>query len=567
MLLELSVKHLAVIDEVRVTFQEGFHVLTGETGAGKSILIDALSFAIGGRASADLVRHGYDKAEIEALFDVPKDHPVWAILEENGIEASDEDPLIVRRDIAATGKSTARINGQLVTMATLKAAGETLVNIHGQHEHQSLLRVDKHLEWLDAYAAADIEPAKRDYRKVYDRYTSVRDELERTKLAGKSALQMADLYRFQWEEINGAALKPGEDESLHEERQKLSNAEKLHQSASHAYDCLYGNGKALESVGKAIQRLSEIAKYDEKTLSPLLEQLQSSYYQIEDASYQLRDYKENIEFNPDRLDRIESRLQSISALKRKYGETVDDVLGHAERMKDELDRLDNHEERIASLEKEQEGLLNEMRVLAGKLSDKRQEAAARLSRELTEHLKDLHMEKTKFEVALASTGERWMKDGTDTAEFLISPNPGEPLRSLHKIASGGELSRIMLALKSIFARVDRVPVLIFDEVDTGVSGRAAQAIAEKMAWLAGTTQVFSITHLPQVACMADAQYAIVKTVQDERTFTQIHRLDDSDRAKELARMLGGVEVTGTTLQHAQEMLALAQDRKTAWARV
>ncbi|WP_199622871.1 DNA repair protein RecN [Paenibacillus alkalitolerans] len=566
MLLELSVKHLAVIDHVRVTFQNGFHVLTGETGAGKSILIDALSFAIGGRASADLVRHGHDKAEIEALFDVPQDHPVWSVLEDNGIEASPDEPIIVRRDIAATGKSTARINGQLVTMATLKAAGETLVNIHGQHEHQSLLRTDKHLDWLDAYAARDIEPAKREYRALYDRYVDLKQELEQTREAGMTALQMADLYRFQWEEIAAAALTPGEEESLQEDKRKLSNAERLHTSANQAYEFLYGNGQALEGLGKALQRLTDIVKYDEKMLSPLLEQLQSAYYQIEDASYQLRDYREGIEFNPEKLDRIESRLQTIAALRRKYGETAEDVLNHAQRIKIELDRLDNHEERIAVLEKQLESILEDMRTLADRLSSKRREAASRLSRELTAHLKDLHMEKTQFEVALGSTGDRWTKDGTDTAEFLISPNPGEPLRSLHKIASGGELSRIMLALKSIFASVDRVPVLIFDEVDTGVSGRAAQAIAEKMAWLARSAQVFAITHLPQVACMADAQYGIMKSVREERTFTEIRRLSGDDRAKELARMLGGVEVTGTTLQHAQEMLALAEDRKTAWSR-
>lgn len=564
MLLELSVKHLAVIDEVRVSFQEGFHVLTGETGAGKSILIDALSFAIGGRASADLVRHGYDKAEIEALFDISRDHPVWSILEQNGISADEGEPLIVRREISANGKSTARINGQLVTMATLKAAGETLVNIHGQHEHQSLLRVDKHLELLDAYAAAEIEPAKAAYRAVYDRYTAVRGELEQTKEAGKNALQLADMYRFQWEEISAAALKPDEDEALQEEKRRLANAERLHQSANESYDFLYGGGKALEAVSKAIQRLSDIVKYDDKTLTPLIEQLQSAYYQIEDASYQLRDYKESIEFNPDRLDEIETRLSTISHLKRKYGETAEEVIRHGHRIKLELEKLDNHEERIAELEKELERLLRDMKAKAEALSSKRKEAAVRLSRELTEHLKDLHMEKTKIEVGLGSTDGRWTKEGTDTAEFLIAPNPGEPLRSLHKIASGGELSRIMLALKSIFAKVDRVPVLIFDEVDTGVSGRAAQAIAEKMARLAREAQVFAITHLPQVACMADAQYSIVKTVQDDRTFTQIHRLGNEERARELARMLGGVEVTDTTLQHAQEMLDLAEHRKTAW---
>jgi DNA repair protein RecN (Recombination protein N) len=567
MLLELSVKHLAVIDHVRVSFHNGFHVLTGETGAGKSILIDALSFAIGGRASADLVRHGCDKAEIEALFDVPSDHPVWGILEEAGVEAPTDEPIIVRREISASGKSTARINGRLVTMATLKAAGETLVNIHGQHEHQSLLRVDKHLEWLDAYAAGEVAPAKQAYRAIYDRYTTIRDELARTKEAGKTALQMADLYRFQWEEIKAAGLKAGEEEKLEEERRRLSNAERLFNASNQAYESIYGSKQALEGIGKAVQRLTDIVKYDESTIAPLIEQLQSAYYQVEDAAYQLRDYREGIEFNPQKLDSIETRLQTIAGLKRKYGESIGEILTHGERMKHELDRLENHEGRIAELEKELQSLLKQLKAAAERLTDRRKAAASKLSVELTEHLKDLQMEKTRFEVGLGSAGERYTKDGADTAEFLISANPGEPLRSLHKIASGGELSRIMLALKSIFADVDRVPVLIFDEVDTGVSGRAAQAIAEKMAWLARKNQVFAITHLPQVACMADTQYIIEKTTKDDRTYTQISELDAKGRAQELARMLGGAQVTGTTLSHAEEMLALAEERKSRYSRV
>ncbi|WP_309118749.1 DNA repair protein RecN [Paenibacillus sp.] len=564
MLLELSVKHLAVIEEVRVSFRTGFHVFTGETGAGKSILIDALSLAIGGRASADLVRHGCDKAEIEALFDVPGNHPARDILRDNGIEGPEDEPIIVRREVTAAGKSTARVNGQLVTIVALRSIGETLVNIHGQHEHQSLLRADRHLEWLDAFGGGGIAPAKAAYRSVYDEYAETKRQLEQVSRSGKEALQMADLYRFQWEEIDAAKVKPGEDESLQEERQRLANSERLFAAANDAFEALYGGKRGLDSVTRAVQRMSDISKYDPDSLQPLVEQMQSAFYQLEDAAFQIRDYREKIEFNPDKLERIEQRLQTLHSLKRKYGDSAEDILAYAAKIKKELDDVDNQEERIAELSARLGDLTATLRTRAEALTRARRAAAETLSRKLMEHLKDLHMEKTRFEVELRSNEGAFRPDGWDTAEFLIAPNPGEPLRGLAKIASGGELSRIMLAMKSIFAAVDRVPSLIFDEVDTGVSGRAAQAIAEKMARLAGQVQVFAITHLPQVACMADAHYAIEKKVKGERTFTEVNALGAGERTAELARMLGGVEVTDTTMRHAQEMLALADSRKSGW---
>lgn len=562
MLLELSVKHLAVIEEVRVVFQDGFSVFTGETGAGKSILIDALSLVIGGRASADLVRHGCDKAEIEALFDVAPQHPVFDILRDNGVETDENEPLIVRREVTAAGKSTARINGQLVTMATLKTIGEMLVNIHGQHEHQSLLRTDRHLEWLDAYGGERVASAKRAYSKVYDAYTETKKRLESLEISGKEALQMADLYRFQWEEIMAAGLKPGEDVSLQEEKQKLSNAERLYAAANDAYEALYGSGRGLESAAQAAEELEMIVSYDAAVLSPLLEQIQSAYYQLEDAAYQLRDYRERIEFHPEKLEMIEDRLQTIHGLKRKYGETIEEIIAYGKTVKERLETLDNQEEIIAELRGKLKELEAKLRGLAQRLTEERQMAAERLSLQLTEQLKDLHMEKTKFETVLRSGGE-FRPDGWDQAEFMIAPNPGEPLKPLAKIASGGELSRIMLAMKTIFARLDQVPTLVFDEVDTGVSGRAAQAIAEKMSMLAREVQVFAITHLPQVACMADAHYLIDKKVSGERTYTEVTALHNQLRTEELARMLGGVEVTAKTLEHAKEMLALAESRKKA----
>lgn len=562
MLLEMSIRQLAVIEHVELHCKSGFHVLTGETGAGKSIIIDALSLIAGGRSSSDLVRYGSDKATIEAMFGIGADHPVWSVLDRLGIEASPEEHLIIRREITAQGKSTSRVNGQLVNLAMLKEVGEWLVNIHGQHEHQSLFKVEEHLRWLDLFGEAEITPAKRAYQEAYDAYQTIRKQVRELQDTSKQNLQMIDLYRFQVEEIRSAQLKPGEDEALFEEKQKLGNAEKLYSSAAEAYDQLYDGSKGLDAVRRAMQKLQDIAVLDPSKLQALTEQVQSAYYQLEDAAYQIRDYRDEIEFNPSRLDFIEQRLDTISTLRRKYGDTVSDILAYSEKIERELDLIENKDEKLLQLEKQEKAALVALQRLADDLTGLRQNVADRLAAEIVAELRDLHMERTQFQVNFASAnGTKLTRDGADQVEFLISANPGEPLRSLSKIASGGEISRVMLALKSIFARVDRIPVLVFDEVDTGVSGRAAQAIAEKMSKLSLSCQVFSITHLPQVACMADAHYRIHKTTDGDRTYTNIDDLSSGERIHELARMLGGVEVTEKTLQHAQEMLAMANDKK------
>lgn len=574
MLNTLSIRNLAVVESVDVQFYPGFHVLTGETGAGKSIIIDALGLIAGGRGSADLIRYGCDKAEIEALFDLPPAHPVWQTLTHLGIEADAEEHLLIRRELTSQGKSTSRINGQLVNLSMLREVGEKLINIHGQHEHQSLLRSEQHMSLLDTYGDKIIGPAKRRYQELYSEFSKVEQELKELQETSQKAYQMLDMYRFQLEEIAAAQLKPGEDEELSEERVKLSHSEKMMDSVAGAYELLYGGSSGLEAVSRALSRLEDVSAYDEKGLKPLVEQLQSAYYQLEDAVFQLRDYRDGIEFNPERLNEIELRLDMISGLRRKYGDNVEQILEYYGRIQQETDMLENKDEFIQSLEKRRDELLTVALEAAKKLSDARKRCARDLATQVERELKDLQMERTRFEVRLelqdAPDGYeyegqriRLTRQGIDTAEFLISANPGEPLRPLAKIASGGEMSRIMLAMKSIFARHDQIPVLIFDEVDTGVSGRAAQSIAEKLYLLAKTCQVFSITHLPQVACMADHQYLIEKKVVSSRTMTQVENLSEEGRIKELARMLGGVEITEKTLHHAQEMLNLAAAQKAS----
>lgn len=572
MLVHLSIRNLAVVEAVDITFHPGFHVLTGETGAGKSIIIDALGLIAGGRGSADLIRYGCDKAEMEASFDLPEGHSVWATLAEFGIGGDPSESLIIRREISAQGKSTARINGQLVNLTMLRQIGESLINLHGQHEHQTLLRPERHLELLDAYGANEIGPVKAEYQEAYSGFVKVNKEWNELRNTSQQALQMLDLYRFQLEEISAAGLKPGEDELLSEEKVRLSHSEKMMDSISQAYDMLYGS-QGLEAVAKAISRLNEVASYDSKQVNPLLEQLQSAYYQLEDASFSLRSYRENIEFNPERLEEVEDRLNLISTLRRKYGDSVEGILEYYDKIRRETDTLENKDELLEQLQLRREKLLTGLMAKAVKLSDVRARKAEELAGQIENELKDLQMGRTSLQVKLAWNedphGIEWNghklrpgKQGIDIAEFLISPNPGEPLRPLSKIASGGELSRIMLALKSIFARHDEVPVLIFDEVDTGVSGRAAQSIAEKLYRLSQTCQVFSITHLPQVACMADQQYLIEKVVEEGRTMTRVEQLSEDERVMELARMLGGVEITEKTKHHAQEMLNLAKAQKS-----
>ena len=561
MLRELTIHNLAVIENVSVSFHDGFHVLTGETGAGKSIVIDALTLAAGGRGSAEMIRHGCDKADIEAVFDLPVDHPVWETLGRLGIEANREETLLIRRELLSHGKSIARINGQSVTLTMLKEAGEHLVNIHGQHEHQSLLKTEKHLEWLDLFAGEDIRQEKIAYRQLYHQYVGVSKERRELEERSRQGMQMLDLYRFQLEEISAAKLKPGEDESLADERRKLAHAEKLAEAASEAYDLLYGT-KGLVALSRSLSRLQDIVKFDSGVLQPLVDQLQSAYYSAEDAAFQLRDYKESIEFNPERLAKIEQRLDVIHGLKRKYGETIEDIVNYRAKIQAEADQLDNREELLEKLAAQEAQLAGELHERAEKLSAARRMAARVLAKQIEQELAELQMERSVFEVKLGAT--ELSATGTDTAEFILSTNPGEPPKPLAKIASGGEMSRVMLALKAIFARIDEIPVLVFDEVDTGVSGRAAQAIAEKLSLLSRHCQVFAITHLPHVACMADHQYEIRKQVNEQsRTRTTVTQLSPEQRIEELARMLGGVEVTEKTRHHAQEMLSLADIRKNA----
>ncbi|MEJ8545486.1 DNA repair protein RecN [Brevibacillus borstelensis] len=573
MLLELSIRNFAIIKSVTISFQKGLNILTGETGAGKSIIIDALGLLLGGRASSDFVRYGESRAEVEGLFELPAGHPVFSVCESFGVQVEQDGTLVVRRDISSQGKSIIRINGQLATLAMLRELGPWLVTVHGQHDTHMLMQADKHIHWLDSYGEKELGSAKQEYAQLFALYSKTKQDLERMSKNERELVQRIDLLQYQLSEIEAASLAPGEDEKLLQQRKKWMNIEKVFAGIQDAYRALHGDQRGSEWLGHAMSELERISSYDEQ-LDPILESVQSAYYQVEDAIHQLRQLSDRLDFEPEQLQEVERRLDLIQTLKRKYGKNVDDILEYAATIQDELDEMHHYDDRLQQLEKRLVELAADLAVEAQELSMIRCKCAGLLAQEIEQQLRELHMERARFAIDVRQIpdengveieGAKWRVDanGIDTVEFLISPNPGEPLRPLAKIASGGELSRVMLAIKTILAGTDQVQTLIFDEVDTGVSGRAAQAIAEKLARVALKRQVLCITHLPQVASLADAHFLIQKEMSENETMTLVHSLTEEERVIELARMLSGAEVTAKTREHAREMIALGRQRKAA----
>ncbi|WLV23519.1 DNA repair protein RecN [Aciduricibacillus chroicocephali] len=575
MLAELSIQDFAIIDKTSVTFQEGLTVLTGETGAGKSIIIDAIQLLAGGRGSVEFVRHGAKKAEIEGLFLIDRDdHPIYEAGSAYGVEISD-GMAVLQRTITSGGKSICRVNGKLVTLAILREFGKTLIDIHSQHETQSLMEPDNHIELLDAFRPEQISVAKEEYRKLYERLTELK---LRYKSWSKNEQEMShrqDLLAFQKKELEQAELQPNEDVELENERNRLANFEKVHKSLQTAYNALYGEQRGIEWVRIAEQALQEQQDADE-FISQKAEALSNAYYAIEELSYDIRNYSDQMQYDEGRLNDIEARLDEISRLKRKYGSTVNEMLEYLAKVEEELEQITNKDVHLNELENEIRELTHDAFLEAKHLHEIRSAAAAELMVAIHEELQGLYLEKAKFVIrfnpewhdtdaqileALQTGSARLNANGFDQVQFLISANPGEPPKELNKVASGGELSRIMLALKNIFARHQGVTSVIFDEVDTGVSGRVAQAIAEKIFEISKASQVLCITHLPQVAAMSDTHKLISKTQTDERTETSVRELNTDEKIDELSRMITGASLTDTAKIHAKEMLELANHFK------
>jgi DNA repair protein RecN (Recombination protein N) len=547
MLRELRIKNLAIIDDLKVRFEDGLNVLTGETGAGKSILVDSLSLALGSRAQSDLIRSGEKEAVVQAYFEVRGIHDF------PDLDIDISDSLILRRSISATGKSRAYINDTMVSLQSLSDVSKTLVDIHGQHEHQSLLSVDKHRLFLDSYGKLQDETGKVEslYREVQ---TLKREEVE-LKQKVKERAHRLDLLRFQIKEIDTASLKVGEKENLIEEKTILSNLSRLNELTETVYSMIYGSeGSCMERLSAIVAKIKEMSSIDH-SVSNVLSMLESALPLIEDAAISLRGYKNKYDFEPERLDEIEERIELIKRLEKKYGEGVETVLKYREDAKKELKGLEITDERLDSIEAElkiKEGMLLSA---ARSLSEKRRKIAKKLQELVKIELKELAFTNAEFMIDIKE--EAISPHGFDKVEFLFSANPGEPPKPLAKIASGGELSRVMLSLKSILADFDSIPVMIFDEVDAGIGGKTAERVGKKLKTISSKHQVLCTTHLPQIASMGDFHLRIEKGQRDERVYVEVKELNGRGRLDEIARMLSG-RITEVSLKHAKELLETAK---------
>jgi DNA repair protein RecN (Recombination protein N) len=562
MLRELTIRNVAVIDELTVTFDPGLNVLTGETGAGKSILIDALQLVLGARGSENLLRSGAEEASAEAAFDVGPGSRVVELLEAEGIAVEPGEPLILRRHLFRDGRTKAYANGRLTSVATLRALGECLVDIHGQHPGQLLLDPRRHRELLDGYAGVTEEA--RAYRDRYGGWQALRREREALLQAERERAQRQDLLEFQRREIEAARLEVGEEEALSAEHAILSNHERLFAAVEQAYAALEESDEALLTLlSAAAARVREAAAIDQR-LREVLEALETGAVHLREAARGLRDYRGRVEFDPQRLDAIETRLHEIGKLKRKYGGSIGEVLEHLTRVRAGLEALERSEARLGELDQMLTETQRDLMSRAERLSAARRRTAPKLQETILAEIRELGMARAAFEVRVTSpaSGEGTLgPHGMDEVEFLISPNPGEPLKPLHKIASGGELCRTMLAIRVILAIADQTPTLIFDEVDAGIGGNTAEMVGRKLTAVSRQRQVLCVTHLPQIACFADHHVVVSKRTLRDRTQTTVQMLPSTERAQELARMLGGLSRSGTPLQHATELLEAANRLK------
>ncbi len=556
MLERLHIKNIAVIDEAEIEFKHGFNVLTGETGAGKSIIIDSINMVLGERTSKSLIRNGESKAVVEAMFYIDNKEVINRLFD-LGVEAED-NVVILYRDINTDGKSVCKINGSMTTASNIRKIAEMLINIHGQQDNLSLLSPSSHIHFLNDYAKISSDLAA--YREEHNLVLNLQDKIDSLQFDEQEKERQVDLFTFQIREIEAANLVAGEDEKLAERRKFLNSVEKISEAINSAHRVLYeSDNNAYDVLSGAANELISVSKYDEK-LDEIYGRLNSITIDLDDVIYQIRDYKDSISYNEGELDEIENRLGTINALKRKYGNSIEDILTYKDETEEKLKTIIQSDEEITKLKKELDIAKIARKKLADTLTSLRRSAAEELSDKIAKELADLDMSRVKFAVDIREGN--FNTNGCDEVEFLISVNAGEPLKPLSKIASGGEMSRIMLAIKTIFANTDPVDTLIFDEIDTGVSGRAAQKIAEKINKISKNKQVLCITHLAQIAAMADTHFLIEKSMDNQSTFTDVKTLDDKQRQSELARIIGGAQITATTLEAAAEMIKQATEIRT-----
>ena len=550
MLLEISIKNFAIIEAISLNFEKGMTVLTGETGAGKSIIIDAMNMMLGARATTDVIRHGAPKAEIEGLFSVENSHALQMIFDEQGIELGDE--IIIRREILQNGRSVSRVNGQMVNLSVLRSIGQYLVDIHGQHDQEELMRPQLHIQMLDGFGDADFLELKQAYQTNFDAYRKMRKQLLEIKKNQEEHKARIEMLEFQMAEIESASLQPGEDLKLNQERDKLLNHKNIADTLTNAYTMLDNEEfSSLANVRSAMNDMESLEEYDVE-YREISTSLSESYYVLEDVTKRLEDIIESLDFDGNRLMQIESRLDLIHSITRKYGGNVDDVLMYFAKITEEYNLLTGNNLSSDDMEAELKKLEVSLVDLATKLASARHNLAQQLEIEIQQELKDLYMDKARFQVQF--TKGKFTRVGNESVEFYISTNPGEDFKPLVKVASGGELSRLMLAIKSAFSRKEGKTSIVFDEVDTGVSGRVAQAIAQKIHKIGQNGQVLAISHLPQVIAIADYQFFIEKISNDHSTVSTVRLLTVEERVEEVAKMLAGENVTEAALSQARELL-------------
>lgn len=567
MLLRLNIENFVLIENINIDFSEGLNVISGETGAGKSIVIDALNLALGGKSSKNYVRTGKDKAVIQAVFDI-NGIQIKELLSEYGIEC-DDNILILTREIFGTGRSISRINGRIVQMAFVKKISKLLIDIHGQHEHQSLLYSENHLDMLDLYGNKGIKEIKSKVREKYFELKDIEKKLNSLNNDERERERRIDLLKFQVEEIDSCNLKENEDTEIAKEYELLKNSEQIYTIINNSHDMIStGISDEYSVIGilsNILGDLNKISDFSDELLT-FHNELQDIFYRLQDMATDMRHYNENITFDSERLVEIEKRLDTINNLKRKYGNTIEEIFKYRAELAEELEELEDSANRIKILNEQIDVCKKEYLELSNILSLYRKKIAKDFEKKIIKELKDLNFDKAQFKVNIVPNMDKennlvFTRNGIDKIEFLISTNAGEPLKPLSNIASGGEISRIMLAMKVIFAKIDNIPTLIFDEIDTGISGKTANIVGEKLALVSNTHQTICITHLPQIAVMADNHLFIEKTTLKNQTITKINKLNEKERINEISRLIGGNKITDLTMKNAKEMIGLANKTK------
>lgn len=572
MLQHLEIHNIALIDSVIIEPGEKFNIFTGETGAGKSIIIDAINAILGQRISKELIRTGCDKATVEAVFKIEASF-IQDVFETLGMEPELDNILILSREFTTTGKNICRVNGKMVTVSVLKQIGERIIDIHGQYDNQSLLRTESHINLLDSFSGDKLKSVKKEYSKLLEEYKEINKKIFELTGDRHERERRIDLLKFQINEIKKAKLKPDEDKQLEKDRLIYVNSQKILDALSSSYDLLFSGNRSIKSTIDSLNDISSflqsISKFDEKYQNIYI-RLQEQIFQLEDLASEIRNERDSMDYDPIALEQVEERVDEIFKLKRKYGVTIDEIIKYYKQAEIELNNILNCDETVKELEKQVTHLEKQLYTLALQLHDMRLKAAEILDESVCKELDDLEMKRASFKTSIefddkkGSSGERiYNTKGLNKVEFLISPNVGEPLKPLSKIASGGEMSRIMLAIKKILADVDEMPTLIFDEIDIGISGKASQKVGEKLSYISKNHQVICVTHLAQIASMADNHFLIQKESDDVSTRTIVENLTRKSVIKELSRILGGANISSTTTKLAEEMLKNAINYKNA----